>query len=121
SMTSGTRSLNYVLGNVDAAGKIHAVAGVYDTSNRLISYAFRAGLTPVVGGTTTSTFTSWRTDLTDIDVTLSGAPAESTLLRVESANEMSGFLYMPSAFGGADTASVTGGQAAVVVPYLGGF
>lgn len=120
-MTSGTRSLNYVLGNVDAAGKIHVVAGVYDANNRLISYAFRAGLTPTMGGTTTSTFSSWRTDLTDIDVTLSGAPAESTLLRVESANEMSGFLYMPSSFSGADTASVTGGQAAVVVPYLAGF
>lgn len=120
-MTSGARELLLVRGNLDVAGKFHMVVGAYDANNRLISYQFQTGLTPPAAGSTNVSFANWRTDLVDIDVALSGAPAEATLLTVDSANEQSGFLYMPSVFGGADLASVTNGQAALVVPYLGSF
>ena len=121
-MTSGTRTLTLPRANIDAAGKIHMVAAVYNASDALISYSFVTGFTPTINGTTNIVFPSnWRTDLTNINITLSGAPADATLLAVDSANEQSGFLFAPSSFAGSDQASVTGGQAAVIVPYLGSF
>jgi hypothetical protein len=121
-MTTGTRQLDLLRGNIDAAGKMHMVAGTYDEKNNLINYSFVANYTPNLGGTTTVNFPQpWRSDIVDINVTLSGAPADASLLVVNSANEQTGFLYAPSSFAGADQSSVAGGNAAVTVPYLGSF
>lgn len=121
-MTQGARTLDLYRSNLDAAGKFHMVAATYDAANKIISYAFVTNFTPTMGGTTTVTFPSnYRSDVVNMNVTLSGAPADANLMVVNSANEQSGLLFAPSSFAGADNSSVAGGNAAVIVPYLGSF
>ena len=121
-MTTGTRTLDVLQANLDATGKLHMVAAVYDATNKIISYASVANVTPVLGGTTIVNFPSlYRQDVTTMNVTLSGAPADASLFVVDSANEQAGMLFAPSAFAGIDSSSVAAGNAAVIVPYLGSF
>ncbi|MEJ7598198.1 MAG: hypothetical protein WKG01_09840 [Kofleriaceae bacterium] len=121
-MTSGARTMNLLRGNIDAAGKFSMVVAVYDASDKIISYASSSNLTPTIGGTTAVSFPSlYRSDVTELNVTLTGAPADASLLAVDSANEQAGMLFAPSSFAGLDQSSVAGGNAAVIVPYLGSF
>jgi hypothetical protein len=120
-MTSGTRTLTLQHGNLGPGGTMNVVAGVYDASTTLIGYTFLTDVVPVLGQTTTVTLPAYRTDLVNIPVMLTGAPADASQLSIDSANERVGFPYMPSSFGGLDTATVSGGTASVVVPSLGGF
>lgn len=120
-MTSGTRQLNLTRGNLDANGKLSLAAAVYDAADRVIAYTFLTNVTPTLGQTTTVTLPAYMTDVVNMTVMLSGAPSDATKLSVDSANEQAGALYVPSSFGGLDSATVSNGAATVTVPYLGSF
>jgi hypothetical protein len=122
-MTTGTRTTNLIRGNLDANGKFSLIAGTYDVNNRLISYTYSNGITPSSSGTTTVTLPAWRTDLLEFALSMTGAPTGATTMRVDSSNEQTGFLFMPTAFGNAAAATVaiSGGNASKNVQYPGNF
>lgn len=120
-MTSGTRTLTLQNSNLDAAGKLHMATGVYGASNNLIAYTFVTNVTPTLGQTTSVAFPAYMTDVPNLSVMLTGAPADANKLTVDSANEKAGQTFMPSGFAGIDTATVSAGSATVTVPYMGSF
>lgn len=124
-MTSGTRTLDVSRGSLDAMGRFNLVAAVYDMNNKLIAYS-STNRTPSSTGTTTATVpTPWRTDISELTVSIAGAPTDTTTLSVVSTNEQSGMLYVPSNFPVGSpypgSAPIANGTATVVVPYLAGF
>jgi hypothetical protein len=123
-MTSGTRTLNLLRGNLDGTGKFNLFAGTYDVNNKLISYNFVNGITPSSTGITNVNLGSnWRTDLNDYLTMLSGAPSGATQLTVTTFNEQATFQFSPGEFGATNTrsATITGGNASLYNRYPGGF
>ena len=120
-MTTGPRTLTLQKNNLDAAGKLHMATGVYGVADNLIAYTFVTNVTPTLGQTTPITFPAYMTDVPNLSVMVTGAPAEANKLIVDSANEKAGQKFMPSSFAGIDSTTITSGNATVTVPYLGSF
>jgi len=119
--TGADRVFDLKAGNRDAGGRIHVVSTAYNASNQIVAYSSKLDLVPTQNGATNVSLGGWLTDIVNIQVLLSGAPTDASLLTIDSANERSGFQFAPCRFAGTDSAPVSGGGASVTVPYLGSF